>query len=766
MLARVREVKPEGLVLEFAADDQTRVTGWLSAEEWADPERKEWDEAYEGLEPGTEMDVVVLPAMGGHGMPLLSRRSVTRSVVDESWNHQIKEMRVSDTSRTIIRGKIAGSIPAIVSRDACAKWLSEKQLSQQMKDHSALGRDDVIRGFVRSLAPGQEDIELDTTAYLDLRAQEIADEVNQTIASPPPVSVPWMAKESPELSPDLRQAMSPMILVENDKQFCEFVANVLIRQGIEVQALDSKGAAFQFLDNSTDASLKRFKVALVDPNLLAAGTDLCGLEIITRLQARSGCRTVLMTGETGIQRKLREFPNLLIYGYIDKPFTMDELLDELIDAVALENPLQLQFWIRDKDATSQSVGAKPAQLIRESSQQKVQRLIDELGRSKPSVTIHLFELLPRSWRALSLAQFGRGLKWEPYKGKIGKSVIKDTAENETPTVHNRVKSRASTTTDQDVKGHLWTLEMLEYQSFCGVSTGVDDRRLALVCFHPSPDSFDQAFVSAAELCLERLAREVERSKVDRIRLREAALVTSGMALASLAHELTSDLTLLDAYLVLVEGLVKSGSDALKTLEKFRTKVAEVGEKVKILRGAPGRSDHVSLLYCLRKAVDACRAVVGQTIPNPERILIQDIDDPGSVDWLIAAPAGSLIIVIFNLLLNAAQQIDYASGVRRYGKVWPTVTSHDDPSGTEWVRLRIHDTGPGIHRDDWERVFDPGYSTKPEGSGLGLHICRLLLKSIGGPGAEASVGITSSVIWDGTTFTMTLPVATGRNKPVS
>ena len=497
------------------------------------------------------------------------------------------------------------------------------------------------------------------------------------------------------------------------------------------------------LENSTDATLKRFKVALVDPNLSTAGNDLCGLKLITRLPARSGCRTVLMTGETGIEKKLREFANLLIYGYIDKPFTMDELLDELVDAVGLENPLQLQFWIRDKDAAATSAHPKSLQLNQESRQPKMQQLIDELGRSKPGVTIHLFELHPRSWRATSIVQFGKGLKWEPYKGKIAKSVIKDTAQSEKPIVYNRVKSRTSTTPDQQAKGHLWTLEMIEYQSFCGVSTDIGDRRLALVSFHPLPDSFDQAFVSAAELCLERLAREVERNKVDRIRQREAILITSGMAIASLAHELTSDVTVLDAYLVIVEGHVKKGSSALNTLDKFRTKVAEVGEKVKILRGAPGRSDHISLLYCLRKAVDACRAVVGQTIPNPERILIQDLNDPGLVDWLVAAPAGSLIIVIFNLLLNAAQQIDYASGVRRYGKVWPTVTTHFDRSGMSWVRLRIHDTGPGIHRDDWDRVFDPGYSTRPEGSGLGLHICRHLLKSIGSPGAEANVRITVS-----------------------
>jgi signal transduction histidine kinase len=111
------------------------------------------------------------------------------------------------------------------------------------------------------------------------------------------------------------------------------------------------------------------------------------------------------------------------------------------------------------------------------------------------------------------------------------------------------------------------------------------------------------------------------------------------------------------------------------------------------------------------------------------------------------------MVFFNLYLNAAQQIDLASRVRRQGRIWTTFSHYRDGGGKSWARVHIHDSGPGIHHDDWERAFDPGYSTKPNGSGLGLYICRHVLRDI-----SSTVSVTSSRIWDGTTVTVSLPLA--------
>ena len=83
------------------------------------------------------------------------------------------------------------------------------------------------------------------------------------------------------------------------------------------------------------------------------------------------------------------------------------------------------------------------------------------------------------------------------------------------------------------------------------------------------------------------------------------------------------------------------------------------------------------------------------------------------------------------------------------RIW-FATGHED--GQRLVNINVEDDGPGIHFRLWEQVFELGYSTRKEGSGLGLHISRSLAKSLGG-----DVYVAESFIGWGTTFTIKLPL---------
>ncbi|MBF8248586.1 MAG: histidine kinase, partial [Bacteroidetes bacterium] len=75
------------------------------------------------------------------------------------------------------------------------------------------------------------------------------------------------------------------------------------------------------------------------------------------------------------------------------------------------------------------------------------------------------------------------------------------------------------------------------------------------------------------------------------------------------------------------------------------------------------------------------------------------------------------------------------------------------SGVEASRcvVRISDTGMGIHHETGSRVFEPNFSTKTDGMGLGLAISRRAIQDLGGT-------ITyQSVPGKGTTFEISLPV---------
>ena len=69
-----------------------------------------------------------------------------------------------------------------------------------------------------------------------------------------------------------------------------------------------------------------------------------------------------------------------------------------------------------------------------------------------------------------------------------------------------------------------------------------------------------------------------------------------------------------------------------------------------------------------------------------------------------------------------------------------------------IEVAIHDTGPGMPAEVLARAFDSFFTTKPNGMGLGLSICRSMVEAHGGRlWADSNVG-------EGTTLQFTLPAA--------
>ena len=75
-----------------------------------------------------------------------------------------------------------------------------------------------------------------------------------------------------------------------------------------------------------------------------------------------------------------------------------------------------------------------------------------------------------------------------------------------------------------------------------------------------------------------------------------------------------------------------------------------------------------------------------------------------------------------------------------------------PQEVGCVRVAVTDSGCGIEEDSQERVFTPFYTTKPEGTGLGLSVVHGMVTEHGG-----EIDITSAV-GEGTTVVVTLPLA--------
>lgn len=106
-------------------------------------------------------------------------------------------------------------------------------------------------------------------------------------------------------------------------------------------------------------------------------------------------------------------------------------------------------------------------------------------------------------------------------------------------------------------------------------------------------------------------------------------------------------------------------------------------------------------------------------------------------------------VLMNLVINAIQAM---SGTTMPGPRELSILATVESSQS--VRVTVRDSGPGIPAEHWDQVFEPYYTTRPEGLGMGLAICRTIVESFGG-----RIWMTANAP-RGTAFHFTVPSPTG------
>ena len=124
-------------------------------------------------------------------------------------------------------------------------------------------------------------------------------------------------------------------------------------------------------------------------------------------------------------------------------------------------------------------------------------------------------------------------------------------------------------------------------------------------------------------------------------------------------------------------------------------------------------------------------------------------------WAVEADEGQIVQVINNLVLNAVQAMPGGGLVAVHAENVPAGT--DRPGDVPQVRIAIRDHGMGIPEEHLPRIFDPYFTTKKAGSGLGLATCYSIVSNHGGHFA------VSSAVGQGTTMTFSLPAVVGEGQ---
>lgn len=144
------------------------------------------------------------------------------------------------------------------------------------------------------------------------------------------------------------------------------------------------------------------------------------------------------------------------------------------------------------------------------------------------------------------------------------------------------------------------------------------------------------------------------------------------------------------------------------------------------------------------------------------LLVRGLDDsvhiqrPAPVALAVRGDPEQIQQVVLNLVINAREAIagargTIAVGVRRSEVEGHAALAQPDASRGSYAVLSVHDDGPGVPETERTRIFEPFFSTKPQGTGMGLPMVYGIVKNHGG------FMVLDSHVERGTTFEVYLPL---------
>lgn len=248
-----------------------------------------------------------------------------------------------------------------------------------------------------------------------------------------------------------------------------------------------------------------------------------------------------------------------------------------------------------------------------------------------------------------------------------------------------------------------------------------------------------------------LARQEEALHKRTVELQRAQLhEATGQLAGGVAHDFNNLLGVIIGSAELLQ-LEESVDDAQK--EPLEDIIEAASRGANLARQLLSFSRSTTDAEVVQDASDALRRL--------EPLLVRTIDDNVhlrmEVENDLPSPGLSnsqLDQLVLNLVVNARDAI--AEAEHPYGTIAVGVTASQAPSGSV-LRLVVEDDGIGMDEATVERVFEPLFTTKPEGrgTGLGLSTVRRLVESV-----EGQIEVQSRP-QQGTTFTVLLPATNGR-----
>ena len=242
-----------------------------------------------------------------------------------------------------------------------------------------------------------------------------------------------------------------------------------------------------------------------------------------------------------------------------------------------------------------------------------------------------------------------------------------------------------------------------------------------------------AFIDISE---QRRMEEVSRASQERLQA-TARLATVGEMASMLSHELTQPLVAISSYATGSLNMLKHDAGAgsaerqLKDLSMAMTRIGDQAERagrvIKSVRDFVRRRDKSREVVAPAELVDAVMPLV-QLQAHKLRVKVQ-VEVAQDLPGVLCDPT-MVEQVLLNLARNGMQAMDQ-SDIKERVLTLSVQRGQQDLSGQRWVEFSVMDCGAGISEEVALQLFTPFFTTRAEGMGLGLSLCRTVVEQHGG-----------------------------------
>jgi signal transduction histidine kinase/DNA-binding NarL/FixJ family response regulator len=752
--ATIKRISQGGLVVEVEGKE-----GFVPRRElsWEDPNMN----PIEVYNVGEELDVVQYESVE-FGK---SRFSVKRAVYDpwarsrERYSNQVKRGDfpvargvVRDLTPSRVYVELEDHNNAVVLRSAIFEGLQIPDKEQDLTHWLSLG--DHIEGRIKNVLDDEKLLLPDIAGHvqrlaLDYRQKKEAADSKSWAGTygthfPKLLSVSIVEQHEHRTVPK-HMASLRVLAVEDDELDRNRLREILTDLGCAKELPESHEAFNLILKEG-----RYFDLLIMDKNLDNWDKGLKGSELVLPIRQYHPGIPIIAFSREDLDGIKRAFKNINHVWYHTKPYTrpvIESILENQVDAISGSSLDEIR-------RINQSVRVTRKFLSSDAGiEDRLNRLLTILcGKSEGlgAAILHM-NRVDREVGCLCSSGLGN-IPWSDHKSTLRHTPITNVIVDDEPLFWRQLP--------ENRRRHFPS--QLVFTAFAGLPIETFGRTShGLFLFGSGNDSITVQIYATANDLVFLIARLLERASMDRALADEALFASMGRLYSTMGHEIRDAViairkvpTILRKYL---EGLKtthepsagESSIDAiasgLKVLEDSGKHILELFDFYADL--SPRNTPQSAPLFVR----DVANSVVGEMQKSglfPETQFQVDVDE----SLLVSSSRIKLVQILKNLILNACQQMAEFKPPAQY----VCVSAHMDQETDELpLKISVRDSGCGIHARDWERIFEPFHSTREDGAGLGLYLCRLLARSMRG-----RIRVQESYRFVGTTFLLELPSESG------